>query len=115
MSFDTEKMNLILGTSSITYENDKKVNNPVKLNVLKILFEKYGIIEEDLVSAELEVVPALKARDVGLDRSLMASYGHDDRVCAYTALTGLIDSSSSLKNPAVLLVDKEEIGSDGNT
>ncbi len=69
----------------------------MKLNVLKILFEKYGIIEEDLVSAELEVVPALKARDVGLDRSLMASYGHDDRVCAYTALTGLIDSSSSLK------------------
>jgi aspartyl aminopeptidase len=114
-AFDPEKMNLILGTISITYENDKKVNNPVKLNVLKILFEKYGIIEEDLVSAELEVVPALKARDVGLDRSLMASYGHDDRVCAYTALTGLIDSSSSLKNPAVLLVDKEEIGSDGNT
>lgn len=114
-AFDPEKMNLILGTISITYDESKKVSNPVKLNVLKILFEKYGIIEEDLVSAELEAVPALKARDVGIDRSLLASYGHDDRVCAYTALTAFIDSQSSLKSPALLLVDKEEIGSDGNT
>jgi len=79
------------------------------------LNDKYGIVEEDLVSAELEIVPALPARDVGLDKSLLASYGHDDRVCAYTGLTALIDAQTSVKNPAVLLVDKEEIGSDGNT
>jgi len=114
-AFEAEKMNLLLGTISISYDEENNIKNPVKLNILNILNEKYGLVEEDLVSAELEAVPALKARDVGLDRSLMASYGHDDRVCAYTALTALIDSKESFKNPAVLLVDKEEIGSTGNT
>jgi len=114
-AFEAEKMNLLLGTTAISYDESDKVKNPVKLNILKILNDKYGIVEEDLVSAELEVVPALPTRDVGLDKSLIASYGHDDRVCAYTSLTALIDSQTSVKNPAVLLVDKEEIGSDGNT
>ena len=114
-AFEAEKMNLLLGTIAITYDENQAVKNPVKLNILSLLNEKYGIIEEDFVSAELEIVPALAARDVGIDRSLLASYGHDDRVCAYTALTGLIDSQTSQKSPAVLLVDKEEIGSDGNT
>jgi len=114
-AFEAEKMNLLIGTTAISYDESDKIKNPVKLNILKILNDKYGIVEEDLISAELEIVPALPARDVGLDKSLLASYGHDDRVCAYTGLTALIDAQTSVKNPAVLLVDKEEIGSDGNT
>ncbi|SHE43977.1 Aspartyl aminopeptidase [Marinitoga hydrogenitolerans DSM 16785] len=111
--FKGEDLNLIMGTISISYEEE--IKDSIKLNILNILYEKYGIIEEDLISAELEVVPSLPTRDVGLDRSLIAAYGHDDRICSYTALTALIESEPEIRSAAILLTDKEEIGSDGNT
>ncbi|AEX85622.1 aspartyl aminopeptidase [Marinitoga piezophila KA3] len=111
--FKGEALNLLLGTISISY--DEEIKDSVKLNVLNILYEKYGIVEEDFISAELEVVPSLPARDVGLDRSLIAAYGHDDRICSYTGLTALIEAEPENKSAALLLTDKEEIGSDGNT
>jgi len=82
---------------------------------LKILNDKYGIVEEDLLSAEIEVVPSGKSRDIGFDRSLVGSYGHDDRVCAYGALQGIFDIDNPEKTAVCLLADKEEIGSMGNT
>lgn len=92
-----------------------KRKNAVKANVLKILKEKYDIEEEDFISAEIEVVPAGKARDYGLDRSMVAGYGHDDRCCAYTSLMALIDTQSVEHTACCILVDKEEIGSVGAT
>lgn len=86
-----------------------------KMKILKILHEKYGIVEEDFISAELTLVPAEKARDVGFDRSAIASYGHDDRICAFTAAKALFDVENPKKTIAVMLFDKEEIGSDGIT
>ncbi len=87
----------------------------VKTALLKILEEKYQITEEDFYSAEIEVVPAGKARDVGFDRSMVASYGHDDRVCAYTAFEGLLETKNPKKTAVVLLADREEVGSMGNS
>ena len=87
----------------------------VKANILKLLKEKYDIEEEDFISAEIEVVPSGKARDYGLDRSMVAGYGHDNRVCAYTSLTALLDSEVSEYTSCAILVDKEEIGSVGAT
>lgn len=107
-----EEMNILIGSRPLA---DEEGADAVKLNVLKLLNEQYGITETDFLSAELEAVPAYKARDVGLDRSMIGAYGHDDRVCAYTALTALL----ALKDPAytavTVLADKEEIGSEGNT
>jgi aspartyl aminopeptidase len=80
-----------------------------------MLNEKYGITEEDFLSADLSAVPAAKARDVGLDRSLIGAYGHDDRVCAYPSMTALFGTDDSVHTSMVILADKEEIGSDGNT
>ena len=96
---------------------DEKTKEPVKANVLKLLKKKYGIEEEDLISAEIEVVPAGPARDYGLDRSMVAGYGHDDRVCAYTSLKAILDVDASKVeySSCVILVDKEEIGSVGAT
>ena len=108
--FQAEKMNLILG--SVPLNDEEK--EAVKLNILKILNEKYGIKEEDLVSADLYLVPAFKAKEIGLDRSFVGAYGHDDRICAYTSLIALIEANSD-KNMGIILFDKEEIGSDGNT
>ncbi len=108
--FQAEKMNLILGSIPLD-EEEKEV---VKLNVLKILNDLYGIKEEDLVSADLALVPSFPPREVGLDKSFIAAYGHDDRVCAYTSMMALIDSKDG-KNMGIILFDKEEIGSDGNT
>ena len=108
--FQAEKMNLILG--SIPLNDEEK--NAVKLNVLKILSDTYGVKEEDLVSADLTLVPSFPPREVGIDRSFIAAYGHDDRICGYTSLMALIDSKEG-KNMGVILFDKEEIGSDGNT
>ena len=110
--FKAEKMNLLLG--SIPIDEDKK--EPVKQYVLKILKEKYGIDEEDFVSAELELVPALKPRDVGIDGSFIGAYGHDDRICAYQAVMALINSqiSENQKAAGVILFDREEIGSEGD-
>lgn len=107
-----ENLNLIAGSLP---HPDKDEKDRVKLAVLSLLNEKYGITEEDFVSAELEAVPAGKARDIGLDRSLVGAYGHDDRVCAYTGLRAVLDSKQRKKTSVLILADKEEIGSTGNT
>ena len=107
-----EDLNLLIG--SIPY-GDKKQSQRVKLNILNILNQKYGITEEDLTSAEIELVPAFKARTMGLDGSMIAAYGQDDKVCAYTSLHAMMELGN-VKNTAVcILSDKEEIGSIGNT
>ena len=88
----------------------------MKLAVMKLLYDKYGLTEDDFTSAELEAVPAVNACDIGLDRSLIGAYGHDDRVCAYAALRALLDLRETPERTAVcMLADKEEIGSDGVT
>lgn len=106
--FTGEGMNVLLGSEPLG-----KCDEAVKLNVLNILNEKYGICESDFMSAELTVVPAGKARDLGLDRSMIAAYGHDDKVCAYPALTSLLECKDSPHTLMCVLADKEEIGSDG--
>ena len=107
-----EDLNLLIG--SIPYK-DEKAKEKVKLNILNILNEKYGIIEADLQSSELEIIPAFKARSLGFDSSMIAGYGQDDKVCAYTSLTAMM-KLQKVKNTAVcILSDKEEIGSMGNT
>ena len=107
-----EELNLMLG--SIPYKDSTSANK-VKLNILKILNEKYGIKEVDFLSSELEIVPAFKARSLGFDRSMVASYGQDDRVCAYTSLRAILDVKNPKKTAISILSDKEEIGSVGNT
>lgn len=107
-----EDLNLLVGTMPI---EDKDSKDRVKANVLRILNEKYGMEEEDFVSAELEIVPAGKARDYGLDRSMVLAYGHDDRVCAYTSFEALLKIQNIDKTCVALFVDKEEIGSVGAT
>lgn len=106
-----EGLNLLVG--SIGAKDGEK--DKVKYNILKILKEKYGIVEEDFVSAELEVVPHGKSKDVGLDRSMVVGYGHDDRVCAYTSLEAILDIENPKRTCLGFFVDKEEIGSTGNT
>ena len=109
---DGEDLNLLVG--SMPY-NDAKGTDRVKLNILNLLNQKYGITEEDLTSAEIELVPAFKARTLGLDSSMIAAYGQDDKVCAYTSLQAMMELDN-VKNTAVcILSDKEEIGSMGNT
>ena len=108
-----ETLNLLLGSRPIGEEED---SGRVKLAVMKLLNEKYGITEDDFNSAELEAVPAANACDVGLDRSMIGAYGHDDRVCAYASLKALLDLEKTPAKTAVcVLADKEEIGSDGVT
>jgi len=92
---------------------DGEEKDAVKMGVLNYLYENYGIVEEDLLSAELSIVPAAKARDVGLDRSMIGGYGHDDRCCAYPSITALINADDSVHTTMCILVDKEETGSDG--
>ena len=104
-----EQLNIIMGTEPLEGEG----SDMVKLGVMKFLNEKYGIIEEDFLSAELVIVPAGKAREVGLDRSLIAAYGHDDRVCAYAELEALFNISNPAKTAVCILADKEEVGSMG--
>ena len=106
-----ENLDVTLGNMPLFGEE----KDAVKANVLKLLKEKYDIEEEDFVSAEIEVVPSGKERDYGLDRSMVAGYGHDDRVCAYTSLTAILDSDVSEYTSCAILVDKEEIGSVGAT
>jgi len=108
--FKADKMNIILG--SIPLEGEEK--EPVKKNILKILKEKYNIDEEDFISADLELVPALKPRDVGIDRSFIGAYGHDDRICAYQAIMALLSCEAKSKAAGVILFDREEIGSEGD-
>ncbi len=107
-----EELNIVIGSRPFA---DCEESEAVKLNILKLLNEKYGIIEADFLSAELEAVPAYKACDVGLDRSLIGAYGHDDRVCAYPALTAIFETEDPEYTVLTVLTDKEETGSDGNT
>ena len=105
-----EKLNLLVGSRPLD-----DVSDGIKLNVLRILNEKYGIDEADLLSAELCAVPLGKARDAGLDRSMICGYGHDDRVCSYPALTAMFEAMGGDNSLLCILADKEEIGSEGNT
>ena len=107
-----EDLNLLIG--SIPFRDDE-ASEAVKLNILNILFEKYGITEADFISSELEAVPAFKARDIGFDRSLIGGYGHDDRCCAYPALRAAVECTAPIHTTVTILADKEETGSDGNT
>lgn len=107
-----EELNVLVG--SYPFKDDKG-SELVKLNILKLLNEKYGITEADFLSAELEMVPAVKACDIGFDRSLIGAYGQDDRVCAYPALTAVLEVVKPNKTAVAILADKEEIGSMGNT
>jgi len=107
-----EELNILVG--SYPFKDDDAAGS-VKLNILNILNEKYGITEEDFVSAELEAVPAHKARDVGFDRSMVGAYGHDDRVCSYAALAAILQCENPKHTAVTVLTDKEETGSDGNT
>ena len=110
-AIEGESLDITLGSMPL---NDEE-KEPVKANVLRLLKEKYNIEEEDLISAEIEIVPAGPARDYGLDRSMVAGYGHDDRSCAYTSLLALLDTKEVNKTACCILVDKEEIGSVGAT
>ncbi len=107
-----EDLNVLIGSHPFKDDSESEL---VKLNILNILNEKYGITEEDFLSAELECVPAYSARDIGFDRSLIGAYGHDDRVCAYPALRAAMDLDVPEHTVIIVLADKEEIGSEGNT
>ncbi len=105
-----EQLNILVGSEPMEGEE----NDRVKLAVMKLLYEKYGFTEEDFISAELEAVPAQKATDIGLDRSMIGAYGHDDRVCGYAALKAMFDlDKAPAKTSVCILADKEEIGSVG--
>lgn len=107
-----EELNVLIGSHPFGKD---ETSEAVKLNILKLFNEKYGITETDFLSAELEMVPAFKACDIGLDRSMIGAYGQDDRVCAYPALTAIMEIDAPAKTALVILADKEEIGSMGNT
>ncbi len=108
-AIEGEQLNVILGTEPLTGEG----SDLVKLNIMKLLNEKYGLIEEDFLSAELTIVPAGPCREVGLDRSLLGAYGHDDRVCAYAEIIPLLEMGTPKHTAVCILADKEEIGSVG--
>ena len=106
----SESLNVLIGSKPFA---DKEVKSRFKLGVLQLLHEKYGVTEEDFISAELEVVPAGKCSDVGFDRSFISGYGHDDRVCAYAELSAIFDAKKPKKTAVCIFADKEEIGSEG--
>lgn len=132
-AFEAEKLNIVLGHSPASAEktaapkedahdgdaengeSSKTPKDPVKRRVLELLHARYGIREEDLYSAELQAVPAGPARYVGLDQALIGAYGHDDRICVYTALKALLDAADPTYTSCLILWDKEEIGSEGST
>ncbi|MCD6383712.1 MAG: aminopeptidase, partial [Thermoplasmata archaeon] len=107
-----EELQILVGSEPV---KDKGVKKKVKEMILRILHERYGMVEEDFISAELEAVPAGPAREVGLDRSMIGGYGQDDRICSYTAFEAILSSEKGRRTQVVALVDKEEIGSDGPT
>ena len=109
-----EDLNVLVGSIPLKVADEEK-KELVKENILHILKEKYDIEEDDFVSAEIEVVPAERARDYGLDRSMVMGYGHDDRICAYTSLAAILDIEAPERTACCLLVDKEEVGSQGST
>ena len=106
----SESLNILVGSMPVEDQDEKK---RFKLAVMQLLHEKYGMVEEDFISAELEAVPAANARDIGLDRSMIGAYGHDDRVCAYAELAAIFDAKSPRKTAVCIFADKEEIGSEG--
>ena len=105
-----EDLNILIGSMPLDKEADS-----VKIHILKILNDKYGIVEEDFLSAELEIVPAFKSQSLGFDKGMIAGYGQDDRVCSYAALEAILQTNNPKKTAVCMLVDKEEIGSMGNT
>lgn len=108
-----EEMNILIGSRPF---KDDKESEKTKLNILKLLYDKYGIVEKDFLSAELELVPAFTVDDIGFDRSMIGGYGHDDRVCAYPAFQAILNIAETPEYTAItVLTDKEEVGSDGNT
>ena len=107
-----EELNVLIGSMPFRSDSGSEL---VKLNILKILNEKYDLVESDFLSAELEMVPATKVTDLGFDRSMIGGYGHDDRVCAYPALRAALDCTEPDYTTVTVLTDKEEIGSVGNT
>ena len=107
-----EELNIVIG--SMPFKDDKG-SEAVKLGLMKILNDKYGIVESDFLSAELEAVPAFPAKEVGFDRSLIGAYGHDDRVCSYPAFSAALEVTAPVHTTVTILTDKEETGSDGNT
>lgn len=107
-----EELNILIGSRPF---KDDEISEKVKLNILNILYEKYDIIESDFLSAELEAVPAYKAKDIGFDRSMVGAYGQDDRVCSYAALEAILKTENPKRTAITVLADKEETGSDGNT
>ena len=107
-----ENLNILIGGMPVKTD---EVGEKVKFAILKLLNDRYGITERDFLSAEFEIVPAFKARNVGLDESFIGAYGQDDRVCAFTTLKGIFDTENPKKTAMAILVDKEEIGSTGNT
>lgn len=106
----SESLNVLVGSHPI---GDREEKSRVKLGVMQLLNEKYGITEEDFISAELEIVPAGKCADAGFDRSFISGYGHDDRVCAYAELAAIFDAKTPKKTAVCIFADKEEIGSEG--
>ena len=113
-----EDLNVLVGGMPVNpkkKEDRKSSKEPYKEAVLKFLYDKYGIVEKDFVTGEIEIVPAVKARDVGFDRAFIAGYGHDDKVCAYPALMALLAQEKPSKTCVTILTDKEEIGSFANT
>jgi aspartyl aminopeptidase len=115
-AFEAEKLNILLGHAPIPGGKEKKKDNKkIKAHILKLLHDRYDIVEEDLYSAELQAVPAGPARFVGLDGSLLGGYGHDDRICVFTSLESLLSSKTQSEHTRVAVYwDKEEIGSDGS-
>ncbi|WP_312693390.1 aminopeptidase [Caproiciproducens sp.] len=111
-AIEAENLNIVFGSRPVRADEGE---NLVKLNVMRLIHEKYGMTEEDFVSADIEFVPAFKAVDVGFDRSMIGAYGHDDRVCAYPALLAALHTETPENTILTVLADKEEIGSDGNT
>ena len=111
-AIEGENLNILIGSRPIKGD---KASDLVKLNIMKLLHEKYNITETDFLSAELEIVPAFKASEIGFDRSMIGAYGHDDRVCAYPSLLAVLDSETPKNTVVTVLADKEETGSEGNT
>ena len=115
-AFEGEKLNVVLGNRPLKAEDGKELKEPVKAALLNLLQERYGVTEEDFITAEIQVVPAARPAYVGFDRSLVGSYGQDDRICVYTGLMALCDAAEhATANIALMVWDKEEIGSDGAT
>ncbi len=111
-AIEGENLNVLIGSRPVRAE---KGSNLFKLNIMKLIHEKYNIVEEDFVSGEIEFVPAFKAADVGFDASMIGGYGHDDRVCAYPAIEAILHCGTPKHTVLTVLADKEEVGSDGNT